>query len=353
MRRFARGLVLAILAGTLSLLVAEGVLRLLGLAPTTGLTTVSASEFDRIPGILSPQLRFIDLRNRELPHRVTVDSLGYRGAPFSRVKPKGEVRVLMAGDSFIYGDFVDDSLTLPAQLEARLVRSCPGARVINAGLPGATITEHKEIIARGLAIAPDLVILAFTENDVGDLASRPLWELLADHRASKARFPFSAVYPLLRRTALWNLALQVRGRLRTEGHPDAPQRRAAPGRNGGIAPDPALRARYADALTEIAALLSARGVAFAFMDFPAHLTLYGEWSTEQLDWVERTARAAGVTVYSAMPALLADGRGETELFLLPLDGHPSGAGYAVAADFLAKSLLAAPPLRSRCSAASE
>jgi len=351
MKRIVRGLGLAAGAGVVGVLLAEVLLRALHLAPTDGLSTVSARQFDRIPGMLSPSDGFVDQRNTKLPHHVRVDSLGFRGAEIAREKPAGETRILLVGDSFIYGDFVDDSLTLPAQLEQQLAGACGAVRVINVGVPGTTITEHKHTISRALALAPDLVVLAFTENDIGDLTGEAQWEVLANNRAAKARFPFSVAYPILRKTALWNLAMQVRGRLRTEGHADAPERKVVGGARPGVAPDSALRARYERELREVEATLAGRGIPLAFMTFPAHLTLYGEWSTEQLEWVEGMVRSHGIPVVPMFGALQADGRPADALYLLPHDGHPSGAGYRVAARHLAEVLATTAPLGERCTVA--
>jgi len=202
---------LAIAGGLLGgLVVAEGLLRALEAAPTDGVTTVTEKEFWSVPGILSPGQRVIDRRDPRLPHRVTTNSLGYRGREIAALKEPGELRILFTGDSFVYGDFVNDDQTLPAQLERRLNARCANVRVVNAGLGDATITEEAALIDRGLRLSPDLVILMFGENDVGDLNRVSTWDRLATNRRAKSQFPLGTFYPLLRRTALWNFALSIR-----------------------------------------------------------------------------------------------------------------------------------------------
>ena len=105
-------------------------------------------------------------------------------------KPDSELRVLIVGDSFVFGDFVEDEETLPAQLEAKLRARCSDVRVINSGLGGSTITEHVELLYRSLELDPDVVILLFSENDVHDLVGTPMWKQLAQNRAVKSRFPY-------------------------------------------------------------------------------------------------------------------------------------------------------------------
>src|SRR6266853_4879445 len=98
----------------LALGISEIVLRVLGLAPVDGVATVTESEYARLPGIFAPDQTLIDRHRPALPFRVTIDSLGYRGANFLPHKPTGETRVVLAGDSFTYGEYVDDDQTLPA-----------------------------------------------------------------------------------------------------------------------------------------------------------------------------------------------------------------------------------------------
>ncbi|MEJ2343574.1 MAG: hypothetical protein P8Y10_15410 [Gemmatimonadales bacterium] len=87
-----------------ALFVAEVVLRAFDLAPVDGVATVTAADFDRVPGIFKPGQRVQDRRKPDLAHWVTIDSLGYRGDDFPRRKPDGEYRIVLAGDSGTWGD---------------------------------------------------------------------------------------------------------------------------------------------------------------------------------------------------------------------------------------------------------
>lgn len=346
----ALGILLVLGVGfVLALGAAEVALRLLDLAPTRGLTTVTAAQFERLPGLFSPGAAFTDLRNANLPHRVRIDSLGLRGPDIARTPPAGTLRLAMLGDSFVYGDFVHDEETLPAQLQARLSRSCGPTEVINAGLPGSTITEQVEIARRILPLRPALVVITFTENDVTDLRNEPMWDQLARNRAAKSSFPLRYLYPMLRASALWNLAMQVRGRLRASASHDGGAAKAATDSvPGGVRPDSTRRAAYEMALATLATELRAAGVDAVYVTFPAHFTVYGEWTDEQLRWAEAAAARQSLPVVRTLPAMQASGKGATELFLLPHDGHPSALGYALSADTLAAELRARPALASRC-----
>jgi len=304
---------------------AELVLRALDLAPVAAVVTVSQEQYERVPGIFAPSQTLVDRREPALPHRVSINNLGYRGADLSRQPANGEVRVILVGDSFTYGDFVDDGETLPAQLEGVLARSGVNIRVINGGLGGSTITDETHMLERALPLALDLAMVVFSEEDFGRLGTdNTMWARLAENRGAKSRFPLSLLYPLLRRTALWNLGLRMSAT-----------------RQGAAAPSwrdwEPYRDRYRDALLALRDLLRARGVPLVLAAYPSHWTVSGE-TTERVDWVLARAEAAGVPTVNLLPPLRESGLPTTKLYLLPHDGHPSPLGYSVAATYLANQM---------------
>jgi lysophospholipase L1-like esterase len=334
----------------LALGISEFALRVLGLAPVDGVTTVTESEYARLPGIFAPDQTLIDRHRPALPFRVTIDSLGYRGPDFNRHKTTGEMRVVLAGDSFTYGEYVDDDQTLPAQLERGLRTRCGNVRVINAGLVGTTITDEAAMVERALSMAPDLIVVVFSENDVTDLAVTPMWTLLARNRRVKSRFPLSATYRLLRRTALWNLGLQVAGAMRgraaaAQGEAAAVEYAASRSEDDRILQ---LRERYRQAFVALRDTLNGRGIPFTLAAYPFYLTVSGRKTPEQINWVVQMAQAAGVPAVNLLPPLQNAGAPTTSLYLLPIDGHPSPRGYAIAAAHLAERLSKTRLLASNC-----
>lgn len=319
--------------------VAELVLRSTGLVSARGLHTVDLAEFDAIPGMFSPGQDLIDERIPELPYRVTTNRLGYRGPELVAGKSPGERRILFIGDSFTFGDFVEDDETVPARVESRLATQCRSIRTVNAGLGGSTIVAHAAITERARALEPDLVVLMFYENDVIDLR-RPIWHDLEANRIAKSRFPARLVYRATRDLALWNLALRARAALQArERSVTAPT---------GAEPDtsdfPALRDTYRRHLTALRDALEERGIPLVVTAFPSHLTVYREWTVDHIGWLRGITTAAGIEYVDLLEPLRSLAAAPEELYLLPHDAHATPRASDFVAGILSAHLADLPTL---------
>ncbi|HET8643853.1 MAG TPA: GDSL-type esterase/lipase family protein, partial [Vicinamibacteria bacterium] len=112
--------------------------------------------------------------------RVSSNSRGLRGtAEYAPGRVPGRRRVVVLGDSFTFGEHVDDHEAFPARLQQRLG---PAVDVLNLGVHGY---GHDQMLIRlreeGLRYAPDLVVLGFFADD----AAR---NLLAFRDYAKPRF---------------------------------------------------------------------------------------------------------------------------------------------------------------------
>ena len=343
----------------LGLLVAVGfveiAIRVLQLAPSQGVSTVDEADFDRVPGLFGPGQDIVDRQEPALPHRVRINAHGYRGPEIPAGRDPGEFRVLAIGDSFTFGDFVDDEDTLPAQVEANLrqrdLAGCDSVRVLNAGVGGTTIVTHAEMANRGLVFEPDLVLLTFSENDVTDL-QHPMWFSLADNRRMKSSFPLNLVYPVLRHTATWNFLLRVRAARLTPG-PETQTEKSPEEMSAEEAADQARkvrdRERYRVAVAELRDRLAAQGIPLVFGVYPVHHALKGEPYLEQLEWAEAMGRAEGLPTVPLLGPLVEAGLPDTGLFLLPHDGHPNPVGYEIAADAIGDVIAELARADDRCS----
>jgi lysophospholipase L1-like esterase len=306
---------------------------------TPNLHSASYDDYGRVPGLWEPSQDLTSFQHPKLPHRIRINSLGLRG-PETTLEPRGP-RVLCIGDSFTFGDFVDDEQTLPARLAALLGA---GVEVLNGGVGGTTVVDQRVFLEHMLALDPDVVLLTFSENDLTDLfTDPPIHAQLAHNRELKSG-AFAPIYAAVRDTTLFNLLLRAHSVHRTWAAGSADRDRSATG-EAEVPPhlrpvEPELLERYASAVVGIRDLLAARGSDFAFATYPSHLTLLGK-SRNVGAPVLAALRARGIEGLDLTPALRESGLSLEELYLLPWDGHPAPAGYATVAPVLAE------PLRAR------
>jgi lysophospholipase L1-like esterase len=312
-----------------ALAVAEGVVRVFALAPTTGVTVADAETFARLPGIFTPSRVW---RGIGFPVRfdATTDSLGYRGR--EPAAPDDALRVVFVGDSFAFGSGVQDDETWPARLQASLVCDRPVV-VYNAGLPATALPEAIAMAERARVLRPHAVVAEFTAaNDVRDLVGPTYWsQLEARERAGWLR---DVTLRTLAHSGVWNL---VRRRLHDR---ETAALVAAP-------PEAyrAARERYARLLATWAARLREDGVPLVYVAYPS-LDMLRTGDRELHDWALATARQAGLEPVDLWPVLAGGDPPVSELFLA--DRHPNPAGYSRVAPATAAALRAQAAAFARC-----
>ena len=125
--------------------------------------------------------------------RVQINADGFRGP---RLLPAGSSRrIVVYGDSFIEGEFAEDSLTLPRMLERVLANRAP-TEVVNAGVLGwGPDQEYLRMQQELPVLKPQVVILAvFADNDMGDLVRDRLFRLRPDSSLQAAHV---TLHPML------------------------------------------------------------------------------------------------------------------------------------------------------------
>ena len=144
--------------------------------------------------------------------KVTINSFGFRGPEVEKDKNPETVRVLVMGDSVVFGQGVYEEFTLSAQLQNKLSNKMPetGWEVINAGVRGYNIKDYRAIIRpRIMAVEPDVLVLVITEiNDPEREAFTPRSEKLEIWNKS-----LWMKIPLMRRLRANDFAQEINPRL--------------------------------------------------------------------------------------------------------------------------------------------
>ena len=102
--------------------------------------------------------------------RITVNSLGLRGAEPEIPKPNGLLRIICLGDDATFALSVSDAETFCRRLQEELATELDRqVEVINAGVPDyCPLLSYLQYRHQLLALDPDLVILNFDPTDVAD-----------------------------------------------------------------------------------------------------------------------------------------------------------------------------------------
>ena len=167
MQDLFKKLMLLLVSTIIGLMIVEGAVRALELAPRLNRLMVDtpngAFETSR-----NPKLRWVPKQSHG-----DISSYGIRDREYSLKKPEGTFRIVVLGDSVAYGycnaeESVPRDAIFPAVLE-KLLRTESGDltfEVINLAVSGYDTHQEVEfLVEKGLALAPDLVIVSFCMND--------------------------------------------------------------------------------------------------------------------------------------------------------------------------------------------
>ena len=158
---------------------------------------------------------------RETRVTVQLNSLGLRDDEPEERREKQGTRILLLGDSFVFGYGVEGSECLGAQLEAMT----PGIEAVNLGVSGYSTDQELLLLQRlGPSYDPDIVVLVFVYNDLpanrstlGHGHPKPRFRIedckhlhLENVPVPHSDWRIQLKYALVRNSALFNL---VRGRL--------------------------------------------------------------------------------------------------------------------------------------------
>lgn len=178
LRRAAANLALLGFASVFALALGEGAVRLLRYRPTVPGANVIRVEPDTLLGWIK-KANFEGLRHapREYTINESFNSRRIRGPEYPLVKPEGEYRILVLGDSFAQGYTVEfEDLWSEVMKKALNAAGGRSVQVINAGTAGWSTDQELLWFRRdGVAYDADLVILLFYGNDVNSNGSDRYW----------------------------------------------------------------------------------------------------------------------------------------------------------------------------------
>ena len=119
---------------------------------------------------------------------VTVNRLGVRGPEIGYERQPGTFRILVVGDSAMFGSGVDNDHTVPALLTSQLAPL--KVEVINLSVAAySTVQEYLLFMDEGRRYRPDLVLLAFSPGNDIQTNYQPLQQL---YQKSQRR-PFASL----------------------------------------------------------------------------------------------------------------------------------------------------------------
>jgi hypothetical protein len=110
--------------------------------------------------------------------QMTTNSQGLRDQEYSLKKPANTYRVAVIGDSFTFGDGVDNDSVYHAIVEQKLNSKSDSLQIelLNFGVAGYDLLNYLGVIqAKALAYEPDLILIGFCGNNDDDLADEAQW----------------------------------------------------------------------------------------------------------------------------------------------------------------------------------
>ncbi len=253
---------------------------------------------------------------------VAINSQGLRNREVAITKPEGAKRILMLGDSILFGWGVRQEETLSVQLESALkATGQDNIEVINTGVGNYnTAMETAYFLDRGVAYTPDIVVLNYFINDAEPTPTYTDVPWLARH---------SYAYAVL--GGAWD------GFKRRLAGTAQDWRSYYAGLYADGAPG------WAKAQTNIAALAEychANGIRLILANIPELRELKDYPFMDVQAKVEAVAAANGIEYLDLRPAVVAED--PASLWVTVPDPHPNGKAQALMAQKLAAYLTSNP-----------
>jgi lysophospholipase L1-like esterase len=313
---------------------------------------------DRLNGF--PRRLYLATTAPDLPYRlrpgvhvrvrdvdVRVNALGLRGAEATPTPALGRRRVLVLGDSVVYGDGLDVADTFAVLLEEALRDGgATSIEVLNGAAPGYdTPAELAYLRDVGLALDPDALVLGVSLNDYTPAPGLTPWGFLTVKPEERSRMPWLGNHSEFYTLARWIIVYARGGHWYQRAAAAAPAGPAAPPSPQGwaaldrgiavmhkrfyAAPAPATWDRVRHALAGIRDLAKAHDLPLLVVIFPERDQI--ESAPPNLDpqrrWLELCQELA-LRCLDLVPAFAA---AASEGALFQDTQHPNATGMRVAA----------------------
>jgi lysophospholipase L1-like esterase len=256
-----------------------------------------------------------------------INALGLRGQDFSTKKPVNAFRILFVGDSFTFGEGVQDDETFASILQERLQSEVEDDErryhVINAGVSGYnTKDEVENLRTKWLDLEPDAVVLVFYLNDAYD-ESRFAALITGSAEGELGRdLRFESSSRLLQfvadRVFRWRVGRRIT-RIYQSQFFESPT-------IGGHDWETCKKS-----LHEASELMRERDIRFAMVIFPELHALDDSHPFENVyQRVHAYAESLGIPALNLFPVF--EGRSGPELWVHVTDHHPNAEAHRIAAD---------------------
>lgn len=267
----------------------------------------------------------------------TVAREGLRSPVPDRPRPAGRARVLVVGDSSIFGHGVPDHQTLPVQLEHALQGLGVDADVINGGVPGYSSAQSLVLLEElGWSLEPTLLVVAnlWSDNNFDLWADADLLHTAAVFAGNP--LGGSSLFRLLASgidRARGGTGAHIVSWTQASGAPDGMVRRVP------------LEA-YATNLDAMARQAASRGVGVAYLglvnrDLLTERYSEGSWDAYFAAQAAVAAHHGAVRMEARQVLQRAVQEGETPATLFVDELHPSGPAQGRIAQALAEALVEA------------
>jgi lysophospholipase L1-like esterase len=281
-------------------------------------------------------------RDYGVPQPTHVNSRGLRNAEIPLEKTPGRTRILLLGDSSVYGVRVTDEQSFGGLLEKRLQDANRSVEVLNGGCPGFSSWQTLQALEdRLLAYSPDLVVIATLWSDAQGSAE-PDAARFGNGRG-RSWLSHSAFYVWLQakiRRARWSTEGPERIEFQLDPVPGAPPFGNGPKGPNKLAPTHRVPLKdYKANLKEMATKVRAQGGEVAFLVLPCFRDLLigrvGDFRDAYREAMIQVAKELDAPLFNS-PVAFADGDVNALFFD---DVHPTAKGHARIASLMEKSLL--------------